>query len=353
MVAHAGRGRARTGARHGGPRRLAGLAAMAIGVAACARPGSGARVDQAEHLGAAVGAAAPAADTAADTARLMARLRALAADSMEGRGTGTPGAARARRWIVRELQAMGVAPLGADYAVPVRWRRRGSPEDAEAVNLVARIPGRVPGGPVLLLSAHTDHLGIRNGITYNGADDDASGCVALLAVAEQLRRTPPQHDVVLAFFDAEEAGLQGARGFVASPPLPLSRVALVINADMVARQDAGALWVAGTAHTPPLRPLVERVAATARIPVRLGHDTPGGKPGDDWTASSDHGAFHARGIPFLYLGVEDHPDYHQPGDDADKVDPAFFGAVVEVMQALVREADARLAAMPPHRAGPR
>jgi Zn-dependent M28 family amino/carboxypeptidase len=318
-------------------------------VAACARPGAGARVDQAEHRGAVVGAAAPTADTA----RLMARLRALSADSMEGRGTGTPGAARARRWIVRELQALGVEPLGADYAVPVRWRRRGSTEDAEAVNLVARIPGRRPGGPVLLLSAHTDHLGIRNGVTYNGADDDASGCVALLAVAEQLRRTPPRHDVVLAFFDAEEAGLQGARGFVATPPLPLSRVALVINADMVARQDGGALWVAGTAHTPLLRPMVERVAATARIPVRLGHDTPGGKPGDDWTSSSDHGAFHARGIPFLYLGVEDHPDYHQPGDDADKVDAAFFGAVVEVLHALVREADARLATMPPHRAVPR
>jgi hypothetical protein len=340
---------ARTGTWHGGPRRLVGLAALAIGAAACARPGAGTRVDQAEHGGGVVAVAA----AATDTARLMARLRALAADSMEGRGTGTPGAARARRWIVRELQAMGVAPLGGDYAVPVRWRRRGSQEDAEAVNLVARIPGRVPGGPALLLSAHTDHLGIRNGVTYNGADDDASGCVALLAVAEQLRRVPPQHDVILAFFDAEEAGLQGARGFVAAPPLPLSRVALVINADMVARQDGGALWVAGTSHTPPLRSLVERVAATARIPVRLGHDTPGGKPGDDWSASSDHGAFHARGIPFLYLGVEDHPDYHQPGDDADKVDPAFFGAVVEVMQALVREADARLAAMPPHRAVPR
>lgn len=345
MVAHMGRCRAGRGVT---PRWMV-AAAVVLGATACARPGAGARVEQAEPRGVAESAAVPAADTA----RLMARLRALAADSMEGRGTGTPGAARARQWIVRDLQAMGVAPLAGDYAVPVRWRRRGSTEDTEAVNLVARIPGRMPGGPVLLLSAHTDHLGIRNGVTYNGADDDASGCVALLAVAEQLRRTPPQHDVVLAFFDAEEAGLQGARGFVTAPPLPLSRVALVINADMVARQDGGALWVAGTAHTPALRPLVERVAANARIPVRLGHDTPGGKPGDDWTASSDHGAFHARGIPFLYLGVEDHPDYHQPGDDADKVDAAFFGAVVEVLQALVREADARLAAMPPHRAVPR
>ncbi|MBU6365971.1 MAG: M20/M25/M40 family metallo-hydrolase [Gemmatimonadetes bacterium] len=279
----------------------------------------------------------------------MARLTALSADSMEGRGTGTPGAARARRWIVRELEAMGVRPLGASYEHPVAWRRRGSGDSAVAVNLVARIPGREPGGPVLVLSAHVDHLGIRNGEVFNGADDDASGCVALLEVADALRRTPPRHDVLLTFFDAEEAGLQGARGFVAQPPLPLARIALVINADMVARQDGGALWVAGTAHTPVLKPLVEAVARHATIPVRLGHDTPGGKPGDDWTSSSDHGAFHARGVPFLYLGVEDHADYHRPGDDAAKVDPQFFGAVAGVLQELVRAADAALPSLPPHR----
>lgn len=326
----------------------AGAAALmlwgTLEAAACARPHGG----------------GPPAGTRAlavrvDTVRLMARLRALSADSMEGRATGTAGAARARRWIVRELEAMGVRPLGDAFEHPVTWRRRGDTDSATAVNLVARIPGRAGGdaGPVLLLSAHVDHLGIRNGVTYNGADDDASGCVALLAVAEALRRAPPEHDVVLAFFDAEEAGLQGARGFVARPPLPLARIALVINADMVARQDGGALWVAGTAHTPALRPLVDAVARRANITVRLGHDTPGGKPGDDWTTASDHGAFHARGIPFLYLGVEDHPDYHGPGDDADKVDARFFGGVVEVLQGLVRAADAGLPSLPPHRPAPK
>jgi hypothetical protein len=328
---------------------LAALVAAAALPSACSRPPGGAAA-----ASPAAGGGPASARARTDTAQLMARLRALSADSMEGRGTGTAGAERGRRWIVRELEAMGVRPLGAAFEQPVRYRRRGGAggsggDSAVAVNLVARIPGRVPGGPVLLLSAHSDHLGVRNGAVYNGADDDASGCVALLAVAEQLRRTPPRHDVLLVFFDAEEAGLQGARGFVAQPPVPLARIALVVNADMVARQDGGALWVAGTSHTPALRPLVEQAAAGAAIPVRLGHDTPGGKPGDDWTGASDHGAFHARGLPFLYLGVEDHPDYHKPGDDADKVEARFFGAVVDVLHALVRSADAQLASMPPHR----
>ena len=67
-----------------------------------------------------------------------------------------------------------------------------------------------------------------------------------------------------------------------------------------------------------LQPAAER----AKIKVLFGHDSGGGQ--DDWTTQSDHGAFHSAGIPFLYFGVEDHPDYHKPTDTADKINPAFF-----------------------------
>ena len=288
--------------------------------------------------------AQPAASPKPEPSRLIARLSALSADSMQGRRAGTPDAARARTWIIRELQSIGVAPLGARYESPftIRARRATATTDTLGVNLLARIPGRKADGPVLVLSAHYDHVGVQNGLIHNGADDNASGTVALLAIAEQFKANPPEHDVILAFFDAEESGLQGARAFVANPPIPLARMALNVNLDMVARQDGGALWVAGTAHTPALAPLVEEVARTAAITVRLGHDRPTGKPGDDWTNSSDHGAFHAARIPFLYLGVEDHPDYHKPGDDADKVDPTFYAGVVDFVTRLMAPLDRAL-----------
>ena len=286
---------------------------------------------------------APAGD--ATTARLMQRLGALAADSMEGRRAGTPGSARARAWIIGELTAIGAQPMGAGYTMPVTLRPRAG-SDTVGANIVARIPGTTAGGPVLVLSAHYDHLGVRNGEVFNGADDDASGCVALLAIAERLRREPPVHGVILAFFDAEESGMVGSKAFVNAPPVPLDRIALNINLDMIARQDGQALWVAGTSHTPALKPIAEAVAKTSAVIIRFGHDTKDLKPGDDWTGSSDHAAFHAKGIPFLYLGVEDHPDYHKAGDDADKVDPAFYRGTVDFTYALVRAADARLATMP-------
>ena len=282
---------------------------------------------------------AQAAD--AETTRLMARLSALSADSMEGRRAGTPGSQRARRWIIGQLTTMGAKPVGASFEqVVVLPKREGS--DTLGANIIARIPGKQSGGPVMVMSAHYDHLGVRNGAIYNGADDDASGCVGLLTIAERLLKEPPQHDVILAFFDNEEGGMHGSKTFVASGMVPQDRIALDLSLDMIARQDGKAIWVSGTSHYPSLKPIADAAAKGSTVTVRFGHDTKDLKPGDDWTSSSDHAAFHAKKIPFLYFGVEDHPDYHKPGDDADKVDAAFYRGVVDFVYKVVREADRQL-----------
>ena len=285
---------------------------------------------------------AQAAD--AETTKMMARLSALSADSMEGRRAGTPGSQRARRWIIGQLTAMGAKPVGSSFEQLVSLpKREGS--DTLGANVVARIPGKQSGGPVIVMSAHYDHLGVRNGAIYNGADDDASGCVGLLTIAERLLKDPPQHDVILAFFDNEEGGMHGSKTFVSSGIVPQERLALDLNLDMIARQDGKAIWVSGTSHYPSLRKIADAAAKDAAVTVRFGHDTKDLKPGDDWTNSSDHSAFHAKKIPFLYFGVEDHADYHKPGDDAEKVDPAFYRGVVDFVHRVVREADRQLDAI--------
>ncbi|MES2522070.1 MAG: M28 family peptidase [Gemmatimonadota bacterium] len=296
--------------------------------------------------GTAAGAQAAGAtpnDTA--TARMMSRLAALSADSMEGRRAGTPGSARARRWIIGQLTAMGAKPAFSSFEQPVKLPPRAGADTAGA-NIVVRIPGRNPNGPVLVASAHYDHLGVREGVVFNGADDDASGCVALLTMAERLLRQPPQHDVIIAFLDAEESGMHGANTFVNSPPVPIGRIAFNLNLDMVARQDGKALWVAGTSHSPFLKAPAEAAAKSAAIPVKFGHDTKDLKPGDDWTGSSDHRAFHGKGIPFLYLGVEDHADYHKSGDDVEKIDPQFYRSVVDFAYRLLRTVDEKVESFP-------
>jgi len=163
----------------------------------------------------------------------------------------------------------------------------------------------------------------------------------LLEMAAQCMAQPFRHDLVFAAFDAEEGGLHGAAAFVSAPPLPRDRLALDVNLDMVARGDKGEIYVAGTHHYPRLRSLLEPVAARAPIRVLFGHDLPGSGH-EDWTLQSDHGRFHQAGIPFVYFGVEDHPDYHQPSDTADKINPDFFVKAAGVVLDALRTLDAGL-----------
>jgi Zn-dependent M28 family amino/carboxypeptidase len=195
-----------------------------------------------------------------------------------------------------------------------------------------------------VVSAHYDHLGVVNGARYPGADDNASGVAALLAVARYVHAHPLAHRVVFAAFDAEELGLEGAKAFVRAPPVPIASIALDVNFDMVSRNDRNEIYAAGTFQNPSLRPIVENVQQRSPVSIRFGHDRPGtrGNDSDDWTLQSDHGVFHQAGVPFIYFGVEDHPDYHKPTDTADKINPKFFGDVVEMLVDFVVTADQRL-----------
>jgi Zn-dependent M28 family amino/carboxypeptidase len=252
-----------------------------------------------------------------DGRTLLADIQVLTAPGMDGRGTGTPGNAKARAWIVERLGA--IRPLEAPFTFT---SKAGVP--MQGVNVVATCGGRRQELPPIVISAHYDHLGIRDGQTYHGADDNASGVAMLLAVAARCQQTPFSHPLVLAFLDAEEQGLQGARAFIAQS-LARRPIALNINFDMVSRSAGREIYVAGPGRWPLLAPVLKAPASRASISVKFGHDTGGGQ--DDWTQQSDHGPFHSAGIPFVYFGVEDHADYHQPTDTADKIDPGFLGGV--------------------------
>lgn len=267
-----------------------------------------------------------------DSARLVTDLSVLAHDSMQGRRPGSPGSLKARTFLERALAARGARPANDVWAQPFEWG------GGRGVNLVATIPGQGPSDAVIVLTAHYDHVGIRDGEIYNGADDNASGAAALLEIARQVSAQPMEHTLVLALLDAEEQGSRGADAFLAAPPVPLDRIALNVNLDMVARTD-GVLWAGGAHHTPALRPVLERLAEEAPLTLRLGHDRPGAPEGDDWTHQSDQGSFHDLGIPFVYFGVEDHPDYHRPTDDFERIDPGEYVTAVRTILLGLRALD--------------
>jgi Zn-dependent M28 family amino/carboxypeptidase len=301
-------------------------------------------------LAAVLGAQAPAsvADPATVSAdALMTTLRTLASEEFEGRGAGTPGGAKARAWVRERFTAIGLQAASDSFEHPFSFTPRGRGQHGgdmppvHGVNLVGTCPGTDASLPVIVLSAHYDHVGVRGGRMFPGADDNASGVAVLLEAAASCVRQPFRRTVIVAAFDAEEVGLQGARAFIASPPVTKDRIAVNVNLDMLARGDKGELYLAGLHHHPTLRPVLEPVAARAPIRLLFGHDTPG-SGNDDWTMQSDHGVFHEAGIPFVYFGVEDHPDYHQPTDTADKVNAEFFAKAAATVLDALRALDAGL-----------
>ncbi len=288
-------------------------------------------------------ASGPVAAQVPDSAALMRHVRALAHDSMEGRLVGSSGGARARAYLVRAFETAGLQRVGAGYEHPFETQPQGNRPLVRGVNVVGLVPGRVRPDRYIVLTAHYDHLGVRGGQIFNGADDNASGTAAIIEVAAYFRRNALDHSLLVVALDGEEGGLHGARAFVANPPVPESLIVVNVNLDMIGRNDRNELYAAGAYHYPVLRPLLDSVAARAAITLRLGHDSGGGQ--NDWTTQSDHAAFHRRHIPFVYFGEEDHPDYHRPTDDPEGLMPVFFAGAVSAVLETVRLLDRHLPAI--------
>ncbi len=291
-----------------------------------------------------------------DQAALLADLYNLASPAMEGRKTGTEGNRKAQAYLQQRFTELGLKPFGASYAHKFSFTKTSikalvTPGHSyktvypSAANIVGYIPGTQDPHRFLVISAHYDHLGVRNGRLHPGADDNASGVAAMLTIAAFFKQHPPQHSVVFAAFDGEELGLRGAQAFVAALPFPKAQLAANLNLDMVGRNDFNRIFAAGTSYTPSFKPLVEQVAMRSNVKVILGHDRSQLVAGnvEDWTGSSDHGAFHDAGIPFLYFGVEDHEDYHAPTDTVERIKPAFFTHVTMLLVDMAATLDKQLA----------
>ncbi|MBK7907449.1 MAG: M20/M25/M40 family metallo-hydrolase [Gemmatimonadetes bacterium] len=283
---------------------------------------------------------------ALDSARLIGDVYRLAHDSMGGRGAMTPENVKARGWLEAEFRRLGLEPVdGRHVHAWVRPPRRNATDSLRGANVLGLVRGRRAPERVIVVSAHYDHVGTRNGQVFNGADDNASGTAAVLAMAAHFRAHPPEHTILFALWDAEEVGLQGARAFVAAPPVPLASIVANVNLDMVSRNEKGELFAAGATPWPRMRPLLEALAPQALVTLRLGHDSGGGS--EDWTGQSDQGAFHAAGIPFVYFGVEDHPDYHKATDDPERIQPGFYYRAARTIAAFVERLDAAVTSWPP------
>jgi hypothetical protein len=211
-----------------------------------------------------------------------------------------------------------------------------APKRSATRNVVGVLPGSDPAAGTIVAGAHYDHLGLGmvgsldpapDGKIHHGADDNASGVAALLELARRLKTgTPRARSVTFVAFGAEEEGALGSSYFVKNPPVPLERIAAMVNMDMVGRMRDDGLDVHGVGTSSAWKPLVEEADKSAGLKLRL-HE--GG------FGPSDHNPFYVAGRPVLFVFTGVHADYHRPSDTADKINAAGIAKVVELMGAIV------------------
>ncbi|PKD42576.1 M28 family peptidase [Rhodohalobacter barkolensis] len=276
-----------------------------------------------------------------DTEQVLADLEYLASDELEGRKTNTEGNRMAQEYIEERFEDLGLKMFGDSYRhLFDHSSPRSEEEFVDAVNLIAYVEGSTNPDRYIVVTAHYDHLGVREDEIYNGADDNASGTGGLMAAARHFTNVEPENSIIFIALDAEEQGLGGARYFVDNPVVPLDQIVMNVNMDMISNNFENELYAVGTYHYPFLKPMIAESTADAPINVLFGYDSD--EWPQDWTMSSDHGPFHAKGIPFVYFGVEDHPHYHAPTDTYENTNPDFYLMAVETIIGVLEDLDTQL-----------
>ncbi len=292
-------------------------------------------------------------------------LGALSHDSLQGRLTGSIGAQKAARIIAQRMEQLGLEPLGDDgfqQRVPIFMappRQQGGAERPAlagsfaaldtiaadrrrpASNVVGLLRGSDPmlRDEYVIVGAHYDHVGVSGARAvdgdsiFNGADDDASGVVAMLETARQLREErAPKRSVIFVAFIGEENGMTGTNWFIRNPPRPLAQVVADLQIEMIGRPDSvaggpGKGWLTGYERST----MGELLAAAG---VALIADP---RPAQNFFARSDNYPFALEGIPAHTISsFGGHTDYHGVNDEVDRMDLEHVAAVINATAKAVR-----------------
>ncbi len=274
-----------------------------------------------------------------------AAVRYLADDALEGRLSGTQGEQCAAGYIALEFQRIGLRPAGVEgsYFQPIQLQSavNAHAPGGTGVNVIGLVEGTDPQlrSEAVVLGAHHDHLG-RGEVfgslarpedgddeIHNGADDNASGVGALLAVARSLAGAPPARTVVFVTFSGEEFGLLGSAHFVQNPPTPLDRTVAMVNLDMVGRLEDDPVIVNGTGTAEEWDEILDLLESREGIPLARSPDGFG---------PSDHTSFYAHDIPVLHLFTNVHGQYHRPDDHWETLDFEGLERVTSLVEGIVR-----------------
>jgi hypothetical protein len=211
---------------------------------------------------------------------------------------------------------------------PMEIRLRAETFESPSVNIIGMVRGTDPKlrDEYVLFSSHQDHDGVRYTVAgdsiWNGADDNASTSVALLAIARAWVKQPSKRSALFVFHGAEERGLLGSRYYVAHPVVPLTSVVAVLNGDMIGRNNPDTAALLGS--QPPHRnssELVQMAIDANKLTGKFVIDSSWDRPThpEGWYFRSDHVPYAERGVPSLFFSTNLHSDYHTPRDEPKNI----------------------------------
>ncbi|WP_339757290.1 M28 family peptidase [Algoriphagus aquimarinus] len=281
-------------------------------------------------------------------ASLKADVTFLAADDLGGRAIGTDGERKAAEYLASEFKEIGLQPKGTEgYFQPFTVSKPTNPHeeavigtDGEGVtgrNVIGYIDNKSEN--TIVIGAHFDHLGMGgNGslhrgdsAIHNGADDNASGTAALVALARIFKHEKHTCNFLFIAFSGEENGLWGSNYFVKHPTIDLNNVNYMINMDMVGRLNGEkTLAINGVGTSPSFVTSLE-LANTDTLKLVTSESGVG---------PSDHTSFYLQDLPVLHFFTGQHEDYHKPSDDSELINYDGLLLVVKYIDRLVDQLDA-------------
>ena len=259
-----------------------------------------------------------------------------ASDEFEGRNTGEPGQKKAIAYLKDFYVAQGIASAlgGDDYfqEVPAAFlnkrKRKTAIKDSE--NVVAFIKGTEKPDEIVVISAHLDHEGIKDGEIYNGADDDGSGTVAILEIAQAFQMAAkagkgPKRSILFLHVTGEEKGLLGSEYYTENPLFPLANTVCDLNIDMVGRiddrhkADPNYVYLIGSDKLSTELHNVSEEMNKKYTNINLDYKYNDENDPNRFYYRSDHYNFAKHNIPIIFYFNGTHADYHRPSDTPDKI----------------------------------
>jgi len=262
---------------------------------------------------------------------LKTHLYIMASDEFEGRNTGEPGQKLAAEYLKDFYMAHNIAsPLGGDdyfQDIPTEELRQNlKPSE----NVVAFIEGSEKPEEIIVISAHYDHLGMTDEDIYNGADDDGSGTVAIMKIAEAFQKAVekgngPKRSILFLHVTGEEKGLLGSKYYVNYPIFPLANTVANLNIDMIGRVDEAHtdtpdfVYLIGSDKLSTELHTISEEINSKFTNLFLDYTYNDENDPNRFYYRSDHYNFAKNNIPIIFYFNGTHEDYHRPSDTPDKI----------------------------------